>query len=184
MIGLHLPMLRALCLMHLIELIEGGQLSVPEVTARTGLSAEDLQKLRSMPVTELLQLANQERPEMMLSFVEGMPLALSQLNRTRNEREMLEYFLSNGAPTSMLRKLFTVGHDTISHLRQYFPTTSGRPKLPHPDVRDAIHKRWNELKTLTSERERYRALHESFNGEFALGVLYHVVTEFGMEVTV
>lgn len=191
MIFMDNPIFKALALLELVRLIETGKVSVSHATETTGLSIEELQKLRVMPLTDFIQLTGQKHPELSLSEIKHMGWALRNVEQSNGERELIEYFLKHGAPTHLVMNFFRVPQDVVSYLKQFFKATPvGRTKLPPIAERDLIHRDWLLIRTTSQETTEdskiqqahlYRRLHERLMGKYSIAALHQVLTEFDRE---
>ncbi|MBK7080408.1 MAG: DUF2857 family protein [Betaproteobacteria bacterium] len=93
---------------------------------------------------------------------------------------MAAYFVSHGASRGMLHELFHLSHNAITRQRRRLGVRlgQGRPPLPDPATRDAIHRRWADLGRHESDlRRRLQQLHHQF-AAYPLVVLSAVLHEF------
>ncbi len=66
---------------------------------------------------------------------------------SNEEAGLAAYFVSHGASRGMLHQLFHLSHNVITRQRRRLGVRlgQGRPPLPDPATRDAIHRRWADL---------------------------------------
>jgi len=174
--------LRAALFIHLIELLERGDLAV---LLENGACPKSMDRLRSLRISDLLHLASSGHPDIHFSINEnGFDLGIETLDRRKEESGLLVEFIQAGASQSMLNHLFpTTNSRVIQTYRKLLKADrrSGRTALPEGEVRDAIHKNWFNLSenypNVTSLREKLWLLY-GWHNTFDLDVLYAIVNEF------
>jgi Protein of unknown function (DUF2857) len=138
-------------------------------------------KLRELSLADIERLAKNAALELALRFdSDQLFWSLHTSNRKREERTLLEYFVRNGAPRTLIHRLFRTSKHQIQALRGslQLPPPKGRPSLPCERVRDAITAAWSRLVTASDdERVAYYELHQLFQ-DFSLATLDAVVREF------
>lgn len=173
------PVLRQLLLLHLVRKLEQSAEYFDELLLQ-GVSGELIDLLRSRTtLTELTRIAATRWPAMTVSFDDASLLAcFDSMRRTRRDEEIKEYLARNGASTELLAQWFTLARSEADELRRRLSPARqpGRPRLPDPDSRDAIHAAWAELPAGQSEREAYVALHQQFL-QLSVSTLYQVIHE-------
>lgn len=180
MIALDDESLRFLALTMLLSRLEHGDLAV---LREAGMNDSQMQRLRNMPVSEMVRLCSIKTLKIGIAVDEAsLDHAMQMVQRITEEMRMLEHFIARHAPVSMLEELFGIqGIDLAVHRKILCEQPKrGRPALPGHDVRDRIHMQWHELKRRQdmSEAQRYLALSELFP-EVSMAALYAVVNEFG-----
>jgi hypothetical protein len=174
--------LRASLLVHLIEQLERGDLSV---LLEKGVCPASMDRLRSLTISDILHLASSGWPDIHFSIDEnGFDLGIALMDRRKEEAEQLVYYIQNGSSQSMLNQLFPkTDPRIIQTYRKLLKSNrkTGRAALPDEATRDLIHKCWfgmdTEYPEITSLREKLMLLHGFFNS-FPLDVLHSVVNEF------
>jgi hypothetical protein len=173
--------IRAYLLMHLIEQLERGDLPV---LLEKGACPMAMDRLRNMSLSDVLHLASSGHPDIHFSIDEsGFELGISTLERRKNEREDLIYFMQHGASQSMINDCFPATDPrVIQSFREMLKSDRkpGRVSLPDEDMRDAIHKTWHDLQAMQDQlplRARLRRLHEA-HPQFTMDVLFATINEF------
>lgn len=174
--------LRASLLMHLIEQLDRGDLAV---LLEKGACPKSMDRLRSMSISELLQLASSGHPDIHFSIDEaGFDLGVATIDRRKAETEHLIYFIQNGASLSMLHEFFPqIDQRVIQTYRKLIKNDRriGRVSLPDENVRDLVHKCWHgmpeEYPALRTDLDRLIVMHGFFQ-EYSIDVLYAIVNEF------
>ena len=171
--------IRLLLLHTLMEVIETDM----DTLLRCGISAIFIDSLRGRPARDIQRIA--KSVDMSFIFDErSLANALGQLDRFRERDVLLEYFIRNGAPASMMRELFNISRAEVRNLRALIPLDSSLcGAMPSAlKTRDAIHAHWHRLVHEDMPGAAYRdmlyALHQAWPG-YSIAALYHVLVEFG-----
>jgi hypothetical protein len=182
------PSMTLMLLQYMIEKIDTNSEALDELL-RCGFSAALIDDLRHRPARDLNQLSQNAN----LAFsVEVEPHRLDQclrnLDRSRRDKELVEYFVLNGASRDCLTTHFKLSSDDFRTLReQLLPegaaaTVGGRTRLPTPAVRDAIHSAWHALEKEypnLPKRELLYRLHQTFGAQgHSIEALCATLTEF------
>jgi hypothetical protein len=175
--------LRLLVLAHLIRELqqENAERSPPP----GGLSEQQAAELRALSSDELVRLSEMTEPRVAIEIDAGsLEHGLRQVNYLNKRSKQLEFFITHGATSAMLTKLFKISSADVTLKRRLFSGTASslrRPSMPPHPVREAIQKRWFEVrkgKEREPERaEDYEELHRDFPGQ-TFATLYAVVHEF------
>ena len=175
--------LRLLVLAHLIRELqrENAARSPPPA----GLTEQQAAELRALSSDELVRLSEMTEPRVAIEIDAGsLEHGLRQVNYLNKRSKQLEYFIVHGATSSMLTKLFKISSADVTLKRRLFSGTSSslrRPSMPPHPVREAIVKRWFEIRK-GKEREPLRAedyeeLHRDYP-KHTFATLWAVVHEF------
>lgn len=147
---------------------------------RAGLSADLVDKLRTLPLSEALRFAAVECGISIVLDGTAMRQRLARLERAQTDRAMFEHFIKQGASPQLIGRLFSVSQASVRAARKTIApetATGGRPKQPQEPLRTQIALTWKALlhRTLT-ERERYYMLSMQFT-ELAIIALEAVVED-------
>ena len=149
-----------------------------------GCSAELLDDLRQRKARDLREVAPGLRSVQISISAHDLDVALHRIDRVRQDQELFEYFVLNGASRGMICELWKKSHEEVTAMRKnLLPDRSGNPgraPLPKdPAVREAIHRAWHEIETdpHTAHRERIYQLHQRFP-DYAIDSLVSTLTEF------
>ena len=171
--------LRLLVLNSLVDradAIRGGQ-------CEAGVRPDQIEALRNLAASDLATLARMRDPEI---SVQIDPLALDHglraLNYVRQRKEVIDYFIRNGATVSMLVALFKLTPTDVSKYRAILGVNPGRrPKMPSSTQREAICARWFAIRVGREQTaptvDDYLVLHRGFS-QMSLATLYAVINEF------
>jgi hypothetical protein len=173
--------LQASIVAWMIDRIASGDIT-PFLEAGVAPSAlDDVRRISARLQSRLLAI---RRPfvsiEIDFSVLEG---TLTSLQQADDYRDVVAYFIIHGATNPMLRHLFGLSRTEIAQSRMVLLSSDlkgGRTTLPDHDVRMSI---WEECELLkrngmTDQRDRYKTLHEVFDGKYNLATLYAIVNEF------
>ena len=183
MIYIRDPQLRLLMLAHLVRELQ--QEGAPKTAPPNGLTVEQAAELRHLSTDALVRLSEMLEPRVAISIDAGsIDHGLRQVDYLSKRSRQLEYFIKNGATSTMLTKLFKISSADVTLKRRLFTGTASslrRPTMPAHAVRERIQARWFEIrkgKEREPERaEDYEALHRDFSNE-TFATLYAVVHEF------
>ncbi|MBK9704509.1 MAG: DUF2857 family protein [Betaproteobacteria bacterium] len=169
------PLVGAL-LLRVIAQGDGGSLA-----PAPGTSCATLAALRALSPLETWRLSGMRKSGLAL-VIDTRQLAenLRALRHSNEEAALAAYFVSHGASRGMLHQLFHLSHNAITRQRRRLGVHlgQGRPPLPDPATRDAIHRRWADLGRHESDlRRRLQQLHHQF-AAYPLVVLSAVLHEF------
>jgi hypothetical protein len=183
MIEIRDQQLRLLVLAHLIREV---QKSVDESRPPPpGLSDIQLEELRSLTTDDLVRLSEMTEPRVAVQIDAGsFEHGLRQVGYIGRRSKQIEHFIRHGATSAMLSKLFRISSTDVTLKRRLFAGTHEklrRPAMPAPAVREAIQKRWWEIRK-GKEREPLRPEdYEALHADFPLctyATLWAVVHEF------
>jgi Protein of unknown function (DUF2857) len=136
--------------------------------------------MNGLTLPELIILSDYRKPLFRIELYQAEVLRLMTLARRRNgDNATLEYLLRNGATKELIARWFTLSRLEVIDLRKKMrglPRFPGKPRLPDTKTRDAIHMAWAALPDDLAERDRYLALHHSFQ-DMSIAALYQVVHE-------
>jgi hypothetical protein len=171
------PALRLLALEQLIDAVHSERW---QELLDAGIKPQTLDRLRRTPLEDAALVA--ARGEVRVNFsIDGDSLeqGLNRVARQRADEAIKEYFVRHNATPVLLQRLFKLDRPTMDRLRRMFGANSrGRPPLPRPAERDAVHARWREISAAESDpRQRYLKLHEAFP-HHDIRVLEAVLKEF------
>jgi hypothetical protein len=171
--------LRLLVLNSLVDCADGGC----GLRGQGGVRPDQIEALRNLAAGDLAALARMRDPE--ISF-QIDPLALDHglraLNYVRQRKEVIDYFIRNGATVSMLVTLFKLAPMDVAKYRTVLGVKPGsRPRMPSAKQREAVCARWFAIRAGHEQTaptvEDYRALHREFS-QLSLATLYAVINEF------
>jgi Protein of unknown function (DUF2857) len=175
--------LRLLVLGQLIrELQQATQDKTPPPEGFTERQAEELSALSS---ADLVRLSEMTEPRVAIQIDLGsLEHGLRQVDYLTKRSRQLEYFITHGATSNMLSKLFRISSADVTLKRRLFSGTSSnlrRPSMPPHAVREKIQARWFEIRK-GKEREPVRAedyeeLHADYPQQ-TFATLWAVVHEF------
>jgi len=175
--------LRLLVLAHLIrELRQEAEKRVP---TPPGLSDRQIEELRTLTSEELVQLSEMTDPRVAIEIDAGsLDHGLRQVGYLNKRSRQLEFFIRHGATSNMLTKLFRISSADVTLKRRLFAGTSSllrRPAMPPHPVREAIQRRWYEIRKGKEgepvRAEDYEELHRDFSSH-TFATLWAVVHEF------
>ncbi len=175
--------LRLLVLAQLIR--ELRQADGEPAPAPEGFTAQQLEDLKALTSSELVQLSEMTEPRVAIEIDAGsLEHGLRQVDYLNKRSRQLEFFIRHGATSNMLTKLFRISSADVTLKRRLFAGTSSalrRPAMPAHSVREQIQKRWFEIrKGKESEpirAEDYEELHRDF-ARHTFATLWAVVHEF------
>lgn len=159
------------------EVVHGGQ-------SETGVRPDQIEALRNLAASELATLAKMRDPEISIQIdPHALDHGLRALNYVRQRREVIEYFIRNGATVSMLVALFKLAPTEVTKYRAVLGVNPGRrPRMPSAAQREAICSRWFKIRKgreqIAPTTDEYRTLHREFS-QLSLATLYAVINEFG-----
>jgi hypothetical protein len=183
MIEIRDQQLRLLFLTHLVrELQRSAEESRP---APPGLSEAQFEELRALSTDDLVRLSEMQEPRVAVQIDAGsFEHGLRQVGYIGRRSKQIEHFIRHGATSAMLTKLFRISSTDVTLKRRLFAGTHEklrRPAMPAPAVREAIQKRWWEIRRGKESEplrpEDYEALHEGFPVH-TYATLWAVVHEF------
>lgn len=175
-------------LKYLASLIDAGHI---EPLLGGGLTPEALEALRNRRLRDITTIA--ANPSIGFHVVldgQALVTAFQRQDAARRDKELIEYFVRNGAPAQILTRLFRLSSQELRQMREVLcpgeTERGGRPLLPEPSVREAIHASWvasadkaPNSGRIKGERERLYALHQQYPA-YTLGTLWSVVNEFAV----
>jgi len=183
MIEIRDQQLRLLFLTHLVrELQRSVQESRP---APPGLTETQYAELRALSTDDLVRLSEMTEPRVAVHIDAGsFEHGLRQAGYIGKRSQQIEHFIRHGATSAMLSKLFRISSADVTLKRRLFAGTHEklrRPAMPPAPVREAIQKRWWEIRR-GKEREPlrpedYEALHADYPA-CTYATLWAVVHEF------
>ena len=175
--------LRLLFLTHLVRELQRS--AAENRPAPTGLDETQLSELRSLSTDDLVRLSEMPEPRVAVQIDAGsFEHGLRQVDYIGKRSRQVEHFIRNGATSAMLSKLFRISSTDVTLKRRLFSGTHEklrRPAMPAPAMREAIQKRWWEIRK-GKEREPvrpedYEALHADYPA-CTYATLWAVVHEF------
>lgn len=176
------PMLKRLVLEDIVERIDRGGI---DSLLECGLTPDFIDMIRRRPARDLIHIASIGQLQINVSLEPGKVVShLKQLDWLRQDAEIREYFIRNGATQRMLMRTFKISSADLRVLREQLldgETVGGRTRMPEPDVRDAIHSEWARLQTaFEHEREQIYHLHQRFP-DYTIAALASTLSEFDTE---
>lgn len=176
LVGDQLRLLVLSSLVNRADAIHRGQ-------SEAGVRPDQIEALRNLAASDLATLARMRDPEI---SVQIDPLALDHglraLNYVRQRKEVIDYFIRNGATVSMLVALFKLAPTDVAKYRAILGVNPGRrPRMPSSTQREAICSRWFAIRSgreqIAPTVDEYLALHREFD-QLSLATLYAVINEF------
>jgi hypothetical protein len=153
-----------------------------------GVDPDLLDSMRNRPVRDFLR-ASQVSSLHLEVFMDGANLrhVFDCIEDVRKDKSLREYFVRHGASPDLLNKMFKMSRAEVIALREMLlgdgaAVHVGRPAMPTPMIREAIHKEWDVLLKKEGDkptRERLYLLHQEF-AEYSIAALWAVVNEFGI----
>lgn len=166
---------------YLIRMIADGHI---DPLLEAGLSPELLDDLRNRPVRDIQKVAQMSLGVMLKLEPTSLSTALMRLDAMTRNQVLLEYYIKNGAAPDLLTRLFKVSDADQRALREMLCGDSGRrgrPAMPEPSEREAIHATWSRLEGVSEDpREQYFMLHQA-HPDHSIATLWAVVHEFADE---
>ena len=177
--------LRLLVLAQLVRELQASAQGEAAPPPPAGFTAQQVEELRSLSTAELVKLSEMTEPRVAVQIDAGsLEHGLRQVDYLSKRSRQLEFFITHGATSSMLTKLFKISSADVTLKRRLFSGTASslrRPAMPPHPVRELIQKRWFEVrkgKEREPERaEDYEELHQHFP-LLTFATLYAVVHEF------
>ena len=169
--------LRLLALEQLIDAVHSERW---EELVAAGLKPETLDRLRHTPLEDATLVAARAELQVRLSIDgDSLEQSLNRVERQRADEAIKEYLLRHNATPTLMQRLFKLDRPTLDRLRKLFGANCrGRPPMPKPDERDAVHATWRAICARESDpRLRYLRLHEAFP-HHDIRVLEAVLKEF------
>ena len=175
--------LRLMVLAHLIrELHKAAQERAP---APEGFSDKQVEELQALSSAELVKLSEMTEPRVAIQIDAGsLEHGLRQVDYLNKRSRQLEFFITHGATSTMLTRLFRISSADVTLKRRLFSGTASslrRPSMPPHPVRELIQQRWHEIRKGKREEperaEDYEQLHLHFP-LLTFATLYAVVHEF------
>jgi hypothetical protein len=160
------PAAQMFALTRLIAAMEDSDQQTLDQMLNAGMTPELLDRLRSMPLAEAWRFTVGQCGLGIAVDTRAMQAQFQRMDRSKADREALEYLVRNGASPRLLTQLFALSQSDARRLRRVLApdvATGGRPRLPPDDMRPAIESAWVELETQEPcPRARVRRLHERF----------------------
>lgn len=147
---------------HLVELVRAGELAK---AMQSGLHPGDLDALLKMGDLQMMEFADLQTLGIEIHIdraaFEG---ALALCQRRDKDEKALRYYLEYGASVPMFSRHFKIAKPNVLRLRHKHRMVSqpGRPRMPEPDVREAIVQEYHALPAHMAERDRFIHLHQQF----------------------
>ena len=175
--------LRLMVLAHLIRELQRHAQDhgpIPE-----GFTEKQIEELQALSSAELVKLSEMTEPRVAIQIDAGsLAHGLRQVDYLSKRSKQLEYFIVHGATSNMLTKLFKISSADVTLKRRLFSGTASslrRPAMPPHAVREAIQKRWFEIRKGKENEpiraEDYEELHQDFP-RHTFATLWAVVHEF------
>lgn len=177
--------LKSAILRYLAGLIDAGHL---EPLLAGGLTPEALETLRNRRIRDITKIAGDPSIGFHVALdCQTLATAFLRLDAVLRDKELIEYFVRHGAPAQLLTRLFRVSNQELRTMKEVLghdeTERGGRPSMPDPAQREAIHATWAAGAVescgsrTVSERERIYALHTRYPA-YSIGTLWSVVNEF------
>ena len=178
MIPIRSEQLRYALLSHLIHLLDTGEL---QTLLEAGLSPDILDTLRAASARDLASIAGMPQLDVRIHFDPATLEAAYRRHCAITEmRQLMEYHVMHGAQPPLLVHLFKMTLAEIQQQRALLcpdPPPRGRPALPDPSVREAVHNAWSTVRCTCPPQRQFVELHRAFP-DHSIATLWHVVHEF------
>ena len=172
-------------LRYLAGLIDAGHI---QPLLAGGLTPEALEALRNRRMRDITKIAGDPSIGFHVALdCQTLATAFLRQDALLRDKELIEYFVRHGAPAQLLTRLFRVSGQELRTMREVLGhdenERGGRPSMPEPALREAIHATWAAGALAAggsgsvSERERLYALHRQYP-TLTIGALWSVVNEF------
>jgi len=164
------PALMRVLLLHLIE---------QEHSVLPDELAHFLTEVRDRPLGDFLALTS-GRTLRVSVLLGGVTPSLRQVDISKDEAAMLQYFAKHGASRALLKRLFSISTDRAIALTKEFGQV-GRARRPKEDLCDQVHLAWHELQQGMGDaplRNRLYALHQRFTA-LSIREIESALSEFG-----
>lgn len=152
---------------------------------RQGCSAQLLDDLRQRKARDLVEVASRLRSVKVVIPVTEIEGELHRLDRMREDQELYEYFILNGASRNMVCEMWKRTHDEVAAMRKSLlpggSAAPGRTPLPKDSsVRELIHRAWDEIcknDPQAAHRQHLYQLHQRFQ-DLSIDTLVCTLDEF------
>jgi hypothetical protein len=156
-----------------------------DLLLRQGCSANLLDDLRQRKARDLVEVAGRLRTMHILLSAKEIEGELHRLDRIREDQEMYEYFILNGASRNMICEMWKRTHDEVASMRKALlpggGAAPGRSPMPKDtSVRESIHQAWAVIRKQEpkgSRRQHLYRLHQQFQ-TYTIDTLVCVLDEF------
>ena len=175
--------LRLMLLAHLIRELQKA--AEDQGAAPDGFTEKQIEELQALSSAELVRLSEMPEPRVAIQIDAGsLEHGLRQVDYLTKRSRQLEYFITHGATSNMLTKLFKISSADVTLKRRLLsgaPSSLRRPSMPPHAMRERITNRWFEIRK-GKEREPFRAddyevLHREFP-QYTFATLWAVIHEF------
>ncbi len=133
---------------------------------RAGLSADLVDKLRSLPLSDALDFAATDCGISIVIDAGLIRQRLARMERDQSDRVVFEHFIRRSASPQLMGRLFSVSQADVRRARKLIApetATGGRPRQAHEALRSKIVSAWRELLVGGhGERDRYHMLSKLF----------------------
>lgn len=175
-LGIDDVLLRAI----LLEWLSRQAASSEASAAATGFANAGFRELRKMTLADMRRVAESASDCVQIVIdPAALAKAIDAAAADREAADSLDFLIRNDATRGMIADVLGIRNERLSDARRRIgmPAGSrGRPKLPPPDVRDAIGRRWSELSGVR-DIDRFKALLEEFP-QWNLASLAGAVSDF------
>lgn len=165
-VPIHDPGTRMYLLTRLINSFEGSDRSLLAQLIDCGLTPDLIDKLRSMSLVDALKFTANQCGLSVSVDGDAVRQQMGNLERSRGDREMYEYFIRAGASPNLISRLFAVSPDDVRRLRKLIAPKvagGGRPRHPVEPLRSDIETAWRRIRQIeTTERQALYLLHQEF----------------------
>lgn len=131
-----------------------------------GFTPDLIDKLRTMSMVDALRFTAAHCGLSLGVDAQVVRQQVQQLERTRADRQLYEYYIHAGASPNLIGRLFGVAPHDVRRLRKLIaPTvaTGGRPRHPTDELRAEIEVAWERIQLAEpSERLALYLLHQEF----------------------
>ena len=152
---------------------------------REGCPADLLDDLRQRKVRDLLLVSKRLRSMTIHLSIDEVRGELHRVDRIREDQELFEYFIVNGASRNMICEMWKRTREDVASVRKSLlpagGASPGRTPLPKdPAERESVHQAWDEIRKEdpgASYRRNLYQLHQRFPA-YSIDTLVCTLDEF------
>lgn len=168
------PGTRMYLLTRLINSFEESDQGLLAQLIGCGFTPDLIDKLRSMSLVDALKFTANQCGLSVSVDGDAVRQQMGNLERSRADRKMYEYFIRAGASPNLISRLFGVSPDDVRRLRKLIAPEvagGGRPRHPVEPLRTDIESAWRRIRqNESSERQALYLLHQEFT-QLTIGTL-------------
>lgn len=168
------PGTRMYLLTRLITSFEESDQALAAQLFGSGFTPDLIDKLRNMSIVDALKFTAKQCGLSVGVDGDALRQRMDNVERSRVDRRMYEYFIRAGASPNLIARLFGVSSDDVRRLRKLIAPDvvgGGRPRHPEEPLRSDIEAAWLRIRqTEPGERQALYLLHQEFS-HLAVGTL-------------